>query len=99
LLLVCCAVLLEPRFYSFFFSKVSKKLMGNFDVALRVNGVFEESGPNNRKARYCIPQSNTDRVKESFMVSMGIFRRAHTNILEIHKTSKTQSKLMCKKEV
>jgi hypothetical protein len=78
---------------------VSKKLMGNFNVAPRVNGVFEENEPNNPMARNCTPQFNSERVKESSMGSMGIFRQAHVSIAGIHITCNLEPKLIPKKEV
>jgi hypothetical protein len=59
---------------NFLFRNVSEEFMGCVSETLEVNWVLEENGPNNSMARYCIPHTNTDRVRGNFMGCMGIFR-------------------------
>jgi hypothetical protein len=47
--------------------------MDYISVVLRVNGVLEENGPDNPKARNYTPHANLRRMKGTFMGFMRIF--------------------------
>jgi hypothetical protein len=51
-----------------------RNFMDRVNVALRVNSVFEENGPNSPTARHCTSHFNFIRVEGNFMGCMSIFR-------------------------
>jgi hypothetical protein len=66
--MTCSAVLFEPWFGNFLFNKVFEEFMDNVNVALQVNGVYKENGPNNPMARHCtfgmftVPLTSTSQI-------------------------------------